>query len=77
MILRDPEGRAAAEDLREAAEVAAFFSDARASRRGGRPRDAAQARAARRAAAPGRVLVGHSETVRVAPRDPEGRLRRR
>ncbi|MFN8095297.1 MAG: hypothetical protein U0599_24310 [Vicinamibacteria bacterium] len=26
---------------------------------------------------PGRVFVSHSDTLRVAPRDPEGRLRRR
>ena len=26
---------------------------------------------------PGRVFVAHSDTLRVAPRDPEGRLRRR
>jgi hypothetical protein len=25
----------------------------------------------------GRVLIGHSETLRVMPKDPEGRLRRR
>ena len=76
VIVRDPEGRAAADDLREAAEVAAFFSDAagqaqvdvhvtrrkhvRPARGGG-----------------GRVIVGHSETLRVTPRDPEGRLRAR
>jgi hypothetical protein len=77
VIVRDPEGRAAADDLREAAELAAFFSDAagqaqvdvhvtrrkhvRPARGGG-----------------GRVIVGHSETLRVTPRDPgAGRLRRR
>jgi hypothetical protein len=26
---------------------------------------------------PGRVFVGHSDTLRVPPRDPEGRLRKR
>jgi hypothetical protein len=76
VILRDPEGRAKPDDLREAAEIAAFFSAARgegkvdvhvAARKHLRP--------ARGAA--GRVRVGHSETLRVAPRDPEGRLRRR
>ena len=76
VILRDNEGRAGADDLREAAEVAAFFSEAReqtkvdvhATRR-------KHVRPAR--GGPGRVFVGHSETLRVTPRDPEGRLRRR
>jgi hypothetical protein len=76
VILRDAEGRAGAGDLREAAEVAAFFSEAReeaqvdvhATRR-------KHVRPARGGA--GRVYVSHSETLRVAPRDPEGRLRRR
>jgi hypothetical protein len=76
VILRDNEGRAGADDLREAAEVAAFFSESReqskvdvhATRR-------KHVRPAR--GGPGRVFVGHSETLRVAPRDPEGRLRRR
>jgi predicted ribosome quality control (RQC) complex YloA/Tae2 family protein len=76
VILRDNEGRAGPEDQREAAEVAAFFSDAAA--------DAAidvhvtrrkHVRAA--GGGPGRVKVAYSETLRVAPRDPEGRLRRR
>jgi predicted ribosome quality control (RQC) complex YloA/Tae2 family protein len=76
VILRDGEGRAGAEDLREAAEVAAFFSEARAQpqvdvhvtrRKHVRPAPGG----------PGRVRVGHSETLRVMPRDPEGRLRRR
>jgi hypothetical protein len=76
VILRDGEGRAGAEDLREAAEVAAFFSEARSQpqvdvhvtrRKHVRPAPGA----------PGRVRVGHSETLRVTPRDPEGRLRRR
>ena len=74
VILRDPEGRAAADDLREAAEVAAFFSGARDQWPGRRPRHAAQARAAA-GGGPGRVRVSHSETERVTPRDPEGRLR--
>lgn len=76
VVVRDPEGRAAAGDLREAAEVAAFCSEARGEslvdvhvtrRKNVRP--------ARGGA--GRVLLGHTETLRVAPRDPEGRLRRR
>jgi NFACT N-terminal and middle domains/NFACT protein RNA binding domain len=76
VILRDNEGRAAADDLREAAEVAAFFSDARAE-------TAVDVHVTRRKhlrpgrGGPGRVQVAHSDTLRVAPRDPEGRLRRR
>lgn len=76
VIVRDPEGRAGAEDLREAAEVAAFFSDARAEARVDvhvtRRKHVRPARGG-----PGRVHVFHSETLRVVPRDPEGRLRRR
>ena len=76
VVLRDNEGRAGAGDLREAAEVAAFFSEARqqpkvdvhATRR-------KHVRPAR--GGPGRVFIGHSETLRVVPRDPEGRLRKR
>ena len=76
VVLRDPEGRAGAEDLREAAEVAAFFSEARDSalvdvhvtrRKHVRPGRGG----------PGRVFVSHSDTLRVPPRDPEGRLRKR
>jgi hypothetical protein len=76
VVLRDPEGRARAEDRREAAEVAAFFSAAHgaakvdvhvALRKHLRPAKGAA----------GRVRVAHSETLRVTPRDPEGRLRRR
>jgi predicted ribosome quality control (RQC) complex YloA/Tae2 family protein len=76
VILRDPEGRAGADDIREAAEVAAFFSEAR--------RESAvdvhvtrrkHLRPARGGA--GRVHIHHSDTVRVAPRDPQGRLRAR
>jgi hypothetical protein len=76
VVLRDPEGRAGAEDLREAAEVAAFFSEARETalvdvhvtrRKHVRPGRGG----------PGRVFVSHSDTLRVPPRDPEGRLRRR
>jgi predicted ribosome quality control (RQC) complex YloA/Tae2 family protein len=76
VILRDPEGRAGAEDLREAAEVAAFFSEAR-------PQALVDVHVTRRKhvrparGGPGRVFVAHSDTLRVAPRDPEGRLRRR
>jgi hypothetical protein len=76
VILRDDEGRATAEDIREAAEVAAFFSDARDEPRA----DVHVARRKHLRAAdggPGRVRVSHSENVRVAPRDPDGRLRRR
>jgi hypothetical protein len=76
VILKDPEGRAGAEDLREAAEVAAFFSEARAEAQADvhvtRRKHVRPARGG-----PGRVVVGHSETLRVVPRDPEGRLRRR
>jgi predicted ribosome quality control (RQC) complex YloA/Tae2 family protein len=76
VILRDNEGRAHPEDLREAAEIAAFFSDARdeskvdvhvARRKHLRPAKGA----------PGRVLIAHGDTLRVTPRDPEGRLRKR
>lgn len=74
VILRDPERRAAAQDLREAAEVAAFFSGARDSAR-------VDVHVARRkhvqpaGGGAGRVRVAHSETERVTPRDPAGRLR--
>jgi hypothetical protein len=76
VIVRDPEGRAAPRDLREAAELAAFFSaaarqgqvDVHVTRR-------KHVRATRGGA--GRVTVGHVDTLRVVPRDPEGRLRRR
>ncbi len=76
VVLRDNEGRAGADDLREAAEVAAFFSE-------GRREKAVDVHVTRRKhlrpgrGGPGRVLIGHSDTLRVAPRDPEGRLRRR
>lgn len=76
VILRDPEGRAGAEDLREAAEVAAYFSEAREA-------SLVDVHATRRKhvrpgrGGPGRVFVSHSDTLRVSPRDPEGRLRRR
>jgi predicted ribosome quality control (RQC) complex YloA/Tae2 family protein len=76
VILRDPEGRAGAEDVREAAEVAAFFSDARTQAQADvhvtRRKHVRSARGGH-----GRVRVAHSDTLRVAPRDPEGRLRRR
>lgn len=76
VIVKDPEGRAGAADLREAAEVAAHFSEAR----GESQVDVHVTR--RKHVRPGRggtgrVLLGHTETLRVAPRDPEGRLRRR
>lgn len=76
VILRDDQGRAGPEDVREAAEVAAFYSDAHAEPN-------VDVHVARRKhvrptrGAPGRVHVTHSETRRVVPRDPEGRLRRR
>jgi hypothetical protein len=76
VILRDPEGRAQADDLREAAEVAAYFSGAREESLVDvhvTPRK--HLRSAR--SGQGRVRVVHSETLRVAPRDPERRLRRR
>ena len=76
VILRDPEGRATAEDVREAAELAAFFSDARSQPQADvhvtRRKHVRAARGGR-----GRVRIAHSDTLRVAPRDPEGRLRRR
>jgi hypothetical protein len=76
VILRDPEGRAGADDIREAAELAAFFSEARAHAQADvHVTRRKHVRAAR--GGHGRVRVAHSDTVRVAPRDPEGRLRRR
>ena len=74
VIVRDPDGRAGAEDLREAAEVAAFCSEARGeSQVDVHVTRRKHLRPARGSA--GRVLVGHSETLRVTPRDPLGRLR--
>jgi len=76
VVLRDNEGRAGADDLREAAEVAAFFSEARGE-------SLVDVHVTRRKhvkpakGGPGRVFVAHSDTLRVPPRDPEGRLRRR
>ncbi len=76
VILRDNEGRAGADDLREAAEVAAFFSEARRE-------SLVDVHVTRRKhvkpakGGPGRVFVAHSDTLRVPPRDPEGRLRKR
>jgi len=76
VILRDPEGRAGADDLREAAELAAFFSESRGEAHVDvhvtRRKHLRPARGG-----PGRVYVGHSDTLRAVPRDPEGRLRRR
>ncbi len=74
VVLRDNEGRAGADDFREAAEVAAFFSEARGE-------TLVDVHVTRRKhvkpakGGPGRVFVAHSDTLRVAPRDPEGRLR--
>lgn len=76
VVLRDDEGRAGADDLREAAEVAAFFSEARRE-------SLVDVHVTRRKhvkpakGGPGRVFVAHSDTLRVPPRDPDGRLRRR
>ncbi|HEY6553341.1 MAG TPA: NFACT RNA binding domain-containing protein, partial [Vicinamibacteria bacterium] len=76
VILRDDEGRAAADDLREGAEVAAFFSEKKSEGR-------VDVHVTRRKhirpgrGGAGRVIIGHSDTLRVEPRDPEGRLRRR
>jgi len=76
VIVRDNEGRAAAEDMREAAELAAFFSDARQEARVDvHVTHRKHVRPAK--GGPGRVHVFHSDTIRVTPRDPEGRLRRR
>ena len=76
VILRDREGRASPDDLREAAEIAAYYSDAREEA-------AVDVHLTRRKhvrpgrGGPGRVVIGHAETLRVSPRNPEGRLRRR
>lgn len=76
VILRDREHRAGAQDIREAAETAAFFSDAAGQA-------AVDVHVTRRKhvrpgrGSAGKVLIGHSDTVRAVPRDPEGRLRRR
>jgi predicted ribosome quality control (RQC) complex YloA/Tae2 family protein len=76
VILRDNEGRASSDDFREAAEVAAFFSEACAEAKVDvhvtRRKHVRPARGG-----PGRVHVNHSDTLCVTPRDPEGRLRRR
>lgn len=76
VVLRDPEGRANADDVREAAEVAAFHSRARED---GQVDVHVTRRKHVQAAGggPGRVRVIHSDTVRATPRDPEGRLRAR
>ena len=75
VVLRDPERRAAPADLQEAAEVAAFHSDAAGS--SWVDVHVARRKHLRPGGTPGRVLMSHSETLRVRPRDPEGRLRRR
>jgi predicted ribosome quality control (RQC) complex YloA/Tae2 family protein len=75
VILRDPDRRAGPEDIREAAELAAFFSDGAGHR--GLDVHVARRKHLRAGGAPGRVHVTHGETVRVRPRDPKGRLRER
>jgi predicted ribosome quality control (RQC) complex YloA/Tae2 family protein len=75
VVVRDPEGRAGEADRREAAEVAAFFSGHRAEAQV--DVHVTRRRNVRPGGAPGRVRVLQSETLRVHPRDPEGRLRRR
>jgi predicted ribosome quality control (RQC) complex YloA/Tae2 family protein len=76
VILRDDEGRAGADDLREGAEVAGFFSEKKGEGR-------VDVHVTRRKhirpgrGGAGRVTIGHADTLRVEPRDPEGRLRRR
>lgn len=75
VILRDPDGRANAEDIREAAEMAAFFSDGAGNR--GLDVHVARRKHLRAGGTAGRVHVTHGETVRVRPRDPAGRLRER
>jgi hypothetical protein len=75
VILRDRDGRANADDLREAAEIAAFFSGSRAEAQA--DVHLARRKHVRPAGGAGRVQVTHGETLRVKPRDPEGRLRRR
>jgi hypothetical protein len=76
VVLRDDGGRAGPGDVREAAEIAAHFSARQAEARVDvlvtRRKHVRPARGG-----PGRVTLGHSETLRVEPRDPEGRLRRR
>jgi hypothetical protein len=76
VILEDREGRAGPDDLREAAETAAFFSAARGAL-GVDVHTARRKHVRAGRGGPGRVLVAHSETLRVVPKDPEGRLRRR
>lgn len=75
VILQDVGGRAGPQDLREAAELAAFFSEARGE--SGVDVHVTRRKHVRPAGGSGRVRVGHSETLRVAPRDPLGRLRQR
>jgi predicted ribosome quality control (RQC) complex YloA/Tae2 family protein len=77
VILRDPEGRAGADDLREAAEVAAFFSEARREAQGADVHVTRRKHLRPVRGGPGRVAIGHTDTLRAVPRDPEGRLRRR
>jgi hypothetical protein len=74
VILRDSDGRAEPEDLREAAEVAAFYSVLREAARA--DVHVARRKYLRSAGAQGRVRIAHSETLRVVPLNPEDRLRR-
>jgi hypothetical protein len=74
VILRDPDGRANKEDLQEAAAVAAFYSDLGQAKRA--DVHVTRRKFLRPAGGPGRVRIAHSETLRVSPFDPEGRLRR-
>jgi NFACT protein RNA binding domain len=76
VILRDPEGRATDSDRREAAEVAAYFSRLR-EESGVDVHMTARKHLRPGRGGPGHVQIGYAETLRVAPRDPEGRLRRR
>lgn len=75
VILRDNEGRANPDDVREAAEVAAFHSRARAH--GQVDVHVTRRKHVQPLGGAGRVRVVHSETVRATPRDPSGRLRAR
>lgn len=76
VVLRNREGRATPEDLAEAASLAAFLSERRTEghvdvqyteRKHLQPAGGSK----------GRVRVAHAEVIRVAPRDPVGRLRAR
>jgi predicted ribosome quality control (RQC) complex YloA/Tae2 family protein len=76
VILRNLDGRATPADIAEAAAVAAWHS----ARRGEAAVDVQHCARKHVHPAPGgkgRVIAGHREVVRVAPRDPRGWLRRR